>query len=144
MSSETPNRGGRAGEDAEVAVQIDPATFEKTQSLTDIAHRICAQMAADSPDKYILNMSKKRRGGLIFLDYLRNDRMATAIAPLSPRARKGATVSMPLTWAQVKKGLDPSRFTIRTVPPLLAKTSAWKNYGDAAPQLLGVLRKLVK
>ena len=110
----------------------------------EIAHRICAQMAADSPDKYILNMSKKRRGGLIFLDYLRNDRMATAIAPLSPRARKGATVSMPLTWAQVKKGLDPSRFTIRTVPPLLAKTSAWKNYGDAAPQLLGVLRKLVK
>lgn len=40
MSSETPDRGGRAGEDAEVAVQIDPATFEKTLSLTDIAHRI--------------------------------------------------------------------------------------------------------
>jgi hypothetical protein len=59
------------------------------------------------------------------LDYLRNDRMATAVAPLSPRARKGEPVSMPLDWTQMRSGLDPMRFTIRTAPGLIAKSAAW-------------------
>ena len=96
-----------------------------------IAREICVRMAADNPDKYLVNMSKEKRKGKIFLDYLRNDRMATAVAPLSPRARDGATVSMPLTWAQVKKGLDPHAFTVRSVPALLAKSPAWKDYAGA-------------
>ena len=101
-------------------------------------------MARDNPSLYLIKMSKSLRNGRIFLDYLRNDRMATAVAPLSPRARAGATVSMPLTWTQVKADLDPKRFTIRTVPTLLAKSTAWKDYCDALRPLEHAIKQLTK
>jgi bifunctional non-homologous end joining protein LigD len=103
---------------------------------------VCQRMADQEPERYLLNMSKKLRNGKIFLDYLRNDRMATAVAVLSPRAREGATVSMPLTWAQVRADLDPKRYTVRTVPALLAKTKAWQAYDEAASSIKTAIRKL--
>jgi bifunctional non-homologous end joining protein LigD len=68
--------------------------------------------------------------------------MATAVAVLSPRAREGATVSMPLTWAQVRGDLDPKRYTVRTVPSLLSKTKAWEGYDDAASSIKAAIKKL--
>jgi bifunctional non-homologous end joining protein LigD len=106
------------------------------------AQAVCQQMADDEPERYLLNMSKKLRTGKIFLDYLRNDRMSTAVAVLSTRARPGATVSMPLTWPQVKADLDPKRFTLRTVPTLLKKTKAWDGYDDAAASIKDAIKKL--
>ncbi len=106
------------------------------------AQGVCQWMANEDPERYLLNMSKKLRKGKIFLDYLRNDRMATAVAVLSPRAREGATVSMPLTWAQLRGDLDPKRYTIRTVPALLAKTKAWDGYEDAASSIKAAMKKL--
>jgi bifunctional non-homologous end joining protein LigD len=108
-----------------------------------IARGICEQMAADSPQKYLMTMAKKERRGRIFLDYLRNDRMATAVAPLSPRARAGAPVSMPLAWSQVRKGLDPARYTLRTAPSLIARSTAWRDY-HKVEQPLGALGRLGK
>jgi bifunctional non-homologous end joining protein LigD len=103
---------------------------------------VCQRMADQEPERYLLNMSKKLRDGKIFLDYLRNDRMATAVAVLSPRAREGATVSMPLTWAQVRGDLDPKRYTVRTVPALLGKTKAWEGYDNAASSIKAAIKKL--
>ncbi|WP_072386468.1 non-homologous end-joining DNA ligase [Hyphomicrobium sp. CS1BSMeth3] len=107
------------------------------------AQTICASMAEAQPDRYLIKMTKALRGGRIFLDYLRNDMKATAVAPLSPRARPGATVSMPLTWQQVRPGLDPKRFTMRTVPKLLARSAAWRDYDKSARSLKAAIRKLV-
>jgi bifunctional non-homologous end joining protein LigD len=108
------------------------------------AQGICQWMANDDPERYLLNMSKQKRKGKIFLDYLRNDRMSTAVGVLSPRARPGATVSMPVTWTQVRGDLDPKRYTLRTVPALLKKSKAWDGYEDAAGPIRPAIKKLVE
>ena len=117
----------------------DKVTWKEAKAF---AQGVCQWMANENPERYLLNMSKKLRKGKIFLDYLRNDRMATAVAVLSPRAREGATVSMPLTWAQVRGDLDQKRYTVRTVPALLAKTKAWQGYDNAAASIKAAIRKL--
>lgn len=117
----------------------DKVTWKEAKTF---AQGVCQWMANEDSERYLLNMSKKLRTGKIFLDYLRNDRLATAVAVLSPRARQGATVSMPLTWAQVKGDLDPKRYTVRTVPALLARTKAWEGYDDAASSIKVAIKKL--
>jgi bifunctional non-homologous end joining protein LigD len=108
------------------------------------ARDVCKAMAADSPNRFLINMAKKDRTGRIFLDYLRNDRLATAVAPLSPRGRDGAPVSFPLDWRQVKKGLDPAKYTIRTAPALVGKLTAWSDYCDGERKLADAITRLGK
>ncbi len=117
----------------------DKVTWKEAKAF---AQGVCQWMADEDPERYLLNMSKKLRKGKIFLDYLRNDRMSTAVAVLSPRARAGATVSMPLTWAQVRGDLDPKRYTVRTVPALLARTKAWEGYDEVASSIKAAMKKL--
>jgi bifunctional non-homologous end joining protein LigD len=134
------------GKGLHVVTPLKDAKKDKVdwKSAKAFAQAVCQQMAADSPEHYLLNMSKQQRKGKIFLDYLRNDRTSTAVAPLSPRAREGATVSMPLTWTQVRSDLDPKKYTVRTVPLLLAKTKAWTDYDAAARSIKTAMTKLAK
>jgi bifunctional non-homologous end joining protein LigD len=110
----------------------------------NFAHLLCAQMAQDSPRRYLDNMSKSQRTGRIFLDYLRNDRMATAVAVLSPRAREGAPVSMPVDWREVKKGLVPQAFSTRIAPGLLARAKPWKDYAQGARSLADAIKRITR
>ena len=125
---------------------VTPLTGERSKTTWPeakaFAKTVCMRMAADSPDLYLVNMAKRLRTSRIFLDYLRNDRMATAVAPLSPRAREGATISMPLTWAQVRAGLDPRKYTVRTAPILLKKTVAWADYDEGERSIAAAIRRL--
>jgi bifunctional non-homologous end joining protein LigD len=73
----------------------------------EFAHRFVRMMEAANPKLYLTKMTKAARKGRIYLDYLRNERGATAVAPYSPRARKGARIAMPLTWNELKKGARP-------------------------------------
>ena len=106
----------------------------------DFAHVICAQMVQDSPTRYLDTVSKRERVGRIFLDFLRNDRTATAVAVLSSRARPGAPISMPLLWQDVKAGLDPTRYTVRSGAAILKRTKPWKEYNESARPLARAIR----
>jgi bifunctional non-homologous end joining protein LigD len=108
----------------------------------NFAHMICAQMAQDSPKKYLDTMAKKDRVGRIFLDYLRNDRTSTAVAVLSSRARASATVSMPIEWNQVKAGLEPVRYTVRTGAAVLKKSQPWDDYKQSVRSLSSAIRRI--
>jgi bifunctional non-homologous end joining protein LigD len=87
-------------------------------------------MAADSPGKYVSRLPKIERRGHILVDWLRNGLGSTAVASFSPRARPGATVATPVAWREVDETLDPSAFTLETVPQRLAKQNAdpWKGF----------------
>jgi bifunctional non-homologous end joining protein LigD len=95
------------------------------------ARSIATAFATSDPKRFTDTLAKKARKGRIFIDYLRNGRGATAVAPFSPRARPGATIAMPLKWTQVKPGLDPADYTIEvSEKQLRAGAAAWKDYFD--------------
>ena len=140
ISTRSARRTGGKGLHVVTPLMVARAHAVDWPAAKNFAHVVCAQMAADSPAKYLDTMSKSRRVGRIFLDYLRNDRIATAVAPLSPRARPGAPVSMPLAWSEVKRGLDPMRFTVRSAPALLKKHKEWSRYEESAGSLASAIR----
>jgi len=113
----------------------DAKTFAKAVALA---------MERDAPERYTTTLAKSARRGKIFIDIQRNDRMASSVAPWSPRARDGAPISVPLEWSQIKYGMDPSRFTIATSAPLLRKADPWRALQKSARALAPAMKKLTR
>jgi bifunctional non-homologous end joining protein LigD len=87
----------------------------------DFTEHLSRAIADRSPELYVATQSKAKRKGKIFIDYLRNGRGATFIAPYSTRARKDAPVAVPLEWDELSLKLPPNHFTIRSIERRLSK-----------------------
>ena len=102
-------------------------------AVKSFARSIAGTMTQHAPDRFVDNMAKSRRKGRIFVDYLRNDRTATAIAPYSTRAREGAPVAWPLNWDQFKRAASGADYDVaramRAVKRL--KSEPWQGYDEA-------------
>jgi bifunctional non-homologous end joining protein LigD len=110
------------GKGLHVVLPIDPV--HEWPRVKAWAKKVSEAMAADSPDLYLTRIAKAERTRRIFIDYLRNDPTSTAIGPYSTRARPGAPVATPLAWDELDERLDPSRFTVATVPARIAGQEA--------------------
>ena len=82
-------------------------------AVKDFAHRFAQAVAATYPDRFTAALSKAKRNGRIFVDYLRNQRGATAVMPYSVRARPGAPVAVPLTWEELRDLDSPAHWNVR-------------------------------
>ncbi|MBZ6075377.1 non-homologous end-joining DNA ligase [Microvirga puerhi] len=94
-------------------------------------------MAADEPERYTTTSVKQEREGRIFIDYLRNNREATAVAPYSTRARSGAPISTPIAWGELSARIKPNGFTVLNLRKRLGalRGDPWAGI-DAVDQIL--------
>jgi len=121
----TPLAKTTGGKGLHVVVPIKPA--DEWDDAKAFCRSVAEFLVRFDPDRFVANMSKAKRHGKIFVDYLRNDRGSTAIAPYSTRARPGAPVSLPIDWRKLRTLESGAAFTLENAPQLAAKTDPWKN-----------------
>jgi len=89
---------------------------------------IAQQLADSQPERFVANMSKAKRKGRMFIDYLRNERGSTAIAPWSSRSREGAPAAVPVTWDELKTVKAANQFTLALAAERAAQPDPWDGY----------------
>jgi len=124
------------GKGYHVLVPLRPAAdWEKVKTF---AHDFAKAMEASAPENYTATLSKAARKGRIFIDYLGNGRGSTTVAAWSSRAKKGATVSAPVTWAEIEKGLAPDAISLtepKRIEALLRASDPWAGFFAAGKAL---------
>jgi len=119
------------GKGLHVTVPVDDADWDAAKLF---AQRVAAAMSADSPKLYLAKMTKALRAGRIFIDYFRNSREATAIAPYSTRARAGAPVSVPVAWERLSRTTAGHDFSVLDLKKRI-KDDAWAELGKVRQKL---------
>jgi bifunctional non-homologous end joining protein LigD len=116
------------GKGLHVVVPLKPAA--EWAAVKAFAHAVARQHAADDPRRFTTTLTKARRKGKIFIDYLRNGRGATAIASYSTRARPGLPVAVPVRWEELGPRLSPDRYTVANLPRRLGtlRTDPWDGF----------------
>ncbi|EKV31303.1 ATP-dependent DNA ligase [Caenispirillum salinarum AK4] len=101
------------------------------------AQALARALAQEEPDRFVAVMTKAKRTGRIFIDYLRNGHGATAVAPYSSRAREGAPVAVPVTWEELSRVPSGDKWTVETLPARLKRQKAdpWAGYFDVRQSL---------
>jgi bifunctional non-homologous end joining protein LigD len=92
---------------------------------------VAERLAEERPDEFTSKLPKKYRQGRLYIDYLRNDRNATAVAPYSTRAREGAPIAVPLAWKELLDHEETPVWTMRDIPERLALPDPWADIGAA-------------
>ncbi len=119
------------GKGIHVVVPLTP--HHGWEDIRAFAEAMARTLAAENPDRYLAEMSKTKRKGRIFIDYLRNARGSTAIAPFSTRARKGAPIAWPVAWSALARLASPHEATVENAARLLTrqkKKDPWSGYFD--------------
>ena len=106
------------GKGLHVVLPIRPTPWDQAKNF---CHAIAAIMEEDAPDRYVSTATKSKRHGRIFVDYLRNSREATAVAPYSTRARPGAAVSVPIDWSELGALKSADQYTVTNLAQRLAR-----------------------
>jgi bifunctional non-homologous end joining protein LigD len=109
------------GKGMHVIVPLTPSA--EWPEVTDFAHRFASALAGAEPDRYTATMSKAKRKGRIFIDWLRNQRGSTAILPYSVRARPGAPVAAPIAWSEVSEVTGGGHFNLENRTELIDRAS---------------------
>ena len=120
------------GKGYHVVVPMKPLT--SWTKFREFAKNIAKLMEAKWPDKYVSNVRKINRKNKIFVDWIRNNKSATSVAPYSVRIREGAPVSMPISWNELDK-IKPNEITIEEAIKRLRRKDPWEKFFDIDQQL---------
>jgi bifunctional non-homologous end joining protein LigD len=116
------------------------------EAVKTFAHAVASGMAREEPSRYVATASKARRRGKIYVDWLRNARGASAVAPYSTRSREGAPIATPIRWNELGRIEGPDHYTLAIIARRLASIASdpWKEYESERRSLTSAIENLLE